>query len=146
MPNTGGSLKIWIAPSNVTITVYHRQGVSGIGYGYSIYYSYPACGSGGPSYTKLDCAGDCPSSDVCDVCTTFTVPQNVNVSIAVEDCGTVTGISFNAADNTSTCPSNDAIYCDDFGCYNPFIFNSGTVNKNIAITVYAFKFGYMSCA
>jgi len=62
-------------------------------------------------------------------------------------CDSGLGISFNAADNTSTCPSNSGVYCDNADCFGtPFTINSGTSNKDIAITVYAGKLGYLACA
>jgi len=61
-------------------------------------------------------------------------------------CDTLTGISFNGADNTSTCPANSAVYCDNVDCFTtPWTINSGTTNKNVAITVYAGKGGYIAC-
>jgi len=61
-------------------------------------------------------------------------------------CDSGLGISFNAADNTSTCPSNSGVYCDNADCFGtPFTINSGTSNKDIAITVYVSKLGYLAC-
>ena len=62
------------------------------------------------------------------------------------DCSNYAGISFNATDNSSTCPSNAGTYCDGADCTGtPFTINAGTTNKNIAITVYTGKLGYLAC-
>jgi hypothetical protein len=55
-------------------------------------------------------------------------------------------VYFNAADNTSTCPANATTYCDNGDCLGtPFSFNTGTANKNVAVTVYTDKAGYVQC-
>ncbi len=89
---------------------------------------------------------DCPTSDTCSSCGTITLNQNQDIAFAIIDCASGNGISFNATDNSSTCPSNAATYCDNTDCLGtPFTINSGTSNKNIAITVYTGKFGYLVC-
>ena len=132
-------------PTDVTITIYSKQGVNGVDAGYDIRYAYPGCGSKGATWDVVS-GPDCPTSDTCGVFGTITVPQNVDISFAVLSCGTNSGISFNGADNTSTCPSNTATYCDNIDCFTtPWTINSGTSNKNIAITVYVSKLGYLAC-
>ncbi len=137
-------LKIWVAPvSNVNITLYHKQNSAGVGNGYNVFWS-TTCGSGWNVWTT----NDCNSSDSCvNDLNVISVAQNTTIYVYAEDCGTNSGISFNAADNTSTCPSNSAAYCNNGDCGDPlpWSFNSGTSNKNIAINVYTSKFGYLAC-
>lgn len=138
-----GVLKIWVAPvSNVNITLYHKQNTAGVGNGYNVFWS-TTCGSGWNVWTTNDCNG----SDGCvNDLNVISVAQNTTIYVYVEDCGNNNGISFNASDNTSTCPSNTANYCDTGDCLGtPFSFNSGTSNKNIAVTVVTNKFGYTAC-
>lgn len=131
--------------SGVTITVYTKQNTNGVGNGYSVYYRLNGC-SGKGAWQQLSC-GSCPTSDSCSACSgTISANSNQDISIAILDCSLGTGISFNASDNTSTCPSNAANYCDNADCTGtPFTFNSGTSNKNIAINVYTGKLGYLYC-
>ena len=150
--------KIWMSPATttttttttttaatVTITVYTKQGTSGVGAGYDVYYRLNGC-SGKGAWQQLICSSDCPTSDTCSSCGTITLNQNQDIAFAITDCSNNSGISFNAADNTSTCPSNDGNYCDSLDCTGtPFTVNSGTSNKNIAITVYTGKLGYLAC-
>jgi hypothetical protein len=97
----------------------------------------PQLVSGGP---------DCPTSDTCGVYSTVTLNQNQDIAFAVTDCSNNGGIAFNATDNSSTCPANNNTYCDSLDCFGtPFTVNSGTSNKNIAITVYTGKLGYLAC-
>lgn len=136
-------LKIWVAPIvNIDITLYHKQNTTGVGNGYNVLWS-TTCGSGWNLWTT----NDCNSSDSCvNDLNVISVAQNTTVYVYVEDCGNNNGISFNATDNSSTCPTNAANYCDDGTCTGtPFSFNSGTSNKNIAITVTTSKFGYTAC-
>ena len=135
-------------PSNVTITVYHKRTNNTPANGYSIHYK---TAGGSCTWTHLNCTGndpDCNADDNCSQCgSTFTVAQNTDIEIAVTLCQDFnTGLTFNAEDNTSTCPSNSGTYCEDLTCtLTPFSFNSGTSNKNIAITVFVNKFGYLQC-
>ena len=131
------------AVGNVDITLYSRQGVSGFD-GYTIYYSTALC-SGWDFWPSNP---DCPTSDTCaQYGTSFlTISSNTTVYIAVKDCqGNF--ISYNGVDNNSTCPANNATYCYDFeNCTGTaFSINSGTTNKDIAVTVYVSKLGYQIC-
>jgi hypothetical protein len=129
----------------VTITIYSKQGTGGIGPGYQIYYRLNGC-SGKGAWELVGDGPDCPTSDTCSVYGTVTLSQNQDIAFAVVDCTNFLGISFDATDNSSTCPGNNATYCDSLDCFGtPFIINSGTSNKNIAITVYVSKLGYLAC-
>ena len=130
--------------SDVTITIYSKQGVGGVDAGYDIRYAYPGCGSKGATWDVVP-GPDCPNSDTCNVYGFITVPANVDISFAVLNCSG-NCIYFNAADDTSTCPANSGVYCDCADCFGtPWTINSGTSNKNVAITVYASKLGYLAC-
>jgi hypothetical protein len=127
---------------NVDITLYSSQGVSGFD-GYTIFYSTALCSGwdfwpGGP---------DCPTSDTCaQYGTPLGISQNTTVYIAVKDClGNF--ISYGVVDGDSACPSNDASYCYDFDACTgtAFSFNSGTINKDVAIGVFTNKIGYQIC-
>jgi hypothetical protein len=126
---------------NVDITLYSRQGVSGFD-GYTIFYSTALC-SGWDFWPST---ADCPISDVCGQYGTLTISSNTTVYIAVKDClGNF--ISYNAEDDNVNCPENAASYCYDFeNCTGTaFSFNSGTVTKDVAVTVYISKLGYQIC-
>jgi hypothetical protein len=126
---------------NVDITLYSRQGVSGFD-GYTIFYSTALC-SGWDFWPST---ADCPISDVCGQYGTLTISSNTTVYIAVKDClGNF--ISYEGIDNDSTCPANDANYCYDYGSCTgtAFSFNSGTINKDVAINVFTSKIGYQIC-
>jgi len=134
--------KIWVAPATTSITLYHKQNTSGVGNGYNVFWS-TTCGSGWNFWTTNDCNGG--DSCVNDL-NVISVAQNTTIYVYVEDCGNNNGISFNASDNTSTCPSNTANYCDTGDCTGTvFSFNSGTSSKDIAINVFTNKFGYSAC-
>jgi hypothetical protein len=127
--------------SNVDITLYSSQGVSGFD-GYTIYYSTALC-SGWDLWPSIL---DCPTSDSCLQYGTLTISQNTTVYIAVKDClGNF--ISYNGVDGDSACPSNAADYCYDYdSCTGTaFSFNSGTINKDVAINVFTSKIGYAVC-
>ena len=148
--------KIWVAQATttttttttaatVTITVYSKQGTSGVGSGYEIYYRLNGC-SGRGTWQLLGGQEDCPTSDTCASNGSVTLSQNQDIAFAVVQCSDNSGISFNATDNSSTCPSNTATYCDNLDCTGtPFVINAGTSNKNIAITVHTGKLGYLLC-
>jgi hypothetical protein len=124
--------------------VYSKQGTSGVGNGYEIYYRLNGCAGRGV-WQYLGGQADCPTSDVCSSNGSVTLSQNQDIAFAVIECGS-TGISFNATDDTSTCPANSFTYCDNLDCLGTqFIINSGTTNKDIAITVYTGKLGYLYC-
>lgn len=142
----GSNLKIWIAPvSLVEITLYYKQGAfGGFFNGYKVYYSTNNCSS----WTLWSLASNCPNSETCTAANKINLAQNTTVNVYVVECDSEggssgTGIYFNASDNTSTCPSNTDAYGDDGTCQGQqFQFNTGTSNKNVAITVYATKIGY----
>ena len=127
---------------NVDITLYSSQDVSGFD-GYTIFYSTALC-SGWDGWPAL---AECPTSDLCVQYGTLSgIASNTTVYIAVKDClGNF--ISYNGVDNDSTCPSNAANYCYDFGACTgtAFSFNSGTINKDVAINVFTSKIGYQIC-
>ena len=131
---------------NVDITLYSRQGLSGPEFdlaGYTIYYSTALC-SGWDVWPVI---ADCPKSDECEQYGTLTISQNTTVYIAVRSCEGLSFISYEGMDNDSTCPPNDATYCYDYdSCTGTaFSFNSGTTNKDVAVTVYVSKIGYQVC-
>jgi len=122
--------------------VYHKQETNAGSY--LIYWTddYNSC-----SWNVLICGRGCRTNTTCDLCAgTISVAQNTDVYFYVENCSNATGISFNGADNTNTCPSNSGPYCDDNTCLGtPFTVNSGTTNKDVAITVFVGKLGYIAC-
>jgi hypothetical protein len=124
--------------------VYHKQETDPGFSGYRIYWT---TNYGGCSWNSLLCGRGCRINTSCDLCSgTVDVAQNTDVYFYIEDCSNATGISFNGANNTSTCPSNTGTYCDDNTCLGvPFIVNSGTTNKDVAITVFVGKLGYLAC-
>ena len=137
--------KIWIAPAvaNVNITLYRKQNSDPGTNGYNVWYSTNGCSSW-TVWTAADCNVNTSCVSETNV---ISVPQNTTVYVYVEDCGTSAGISFNAAADTTTCPSGTANYCDDGTCLGtPWSFSSGTSStKDVAITVYTSKFGYLTC-
>lgn len=137
------SFKIWVAPTpSVNISLYNGQGVGGVGIGYAVYWSTSTCSG----WDVWPMNRDCPNTSGCTYDGFITVYANTTVYIAVRDCDG-NFISFNAADNTSSCPSNSITYCHDYDTCTgtPFSFNSGTSNKNIAVTVFTGKLGYVIC-
>lgn len=135
-----------VVAGNVDITLYSSVGPYGFLdlAGYQIFYS-----------TNLTSGWDfwpfileCPLNETCEQYGSITVSSNTTVYIAARDCfGNF--VSYNAADNTSTCPSNTAAYCYDYGAPSgtAFSFNSGTTNKDVAVNVYIQQnVGYSVCA
>jgi hypothetical protein len=132
--------------STVNLTFYSKQAVDGVGAGYYILYA-TVCSGKGANWDYFPSSVDCSTSSTCASYGTITVAQSTTIYIKVVDCNGV-GIYFNVADNSSTCPANSATYCDDntVSCYpSTYSFSSGTSNKNMAVTVYAGKIGYLSC-
>jgi hypothetical protein len=114
-------------------------------FGYSVFYSTTLCTGWGawPAITN------CPNIKDCEQYGTLTIPANTIVYIAVKECSG-TFIAYNAADDykTDECPGNLDTYCYNYdSCTGTeFSFNSGTVNKNIAINTFVGKDGnYVSC-
>lgn len=136
------AFKIWVAPatSTVNITLYHQQASAGSFGGYVVWFQ-TTCGGFSQQWT----ANDCVSTSTCTADQTLTFSQNQTVYVWVEGC-TIGGISFRAVDNSSTCPGGGTVFCDGGDCLGtPFSFNTGTTNKNIALTVVTSKFGYTAC-
>jgi len=123
----------------VDITLYSSQGSAGLN-GYNVYYSTTLC-SGYSDFTSA-ISSSCPNSTPCAEYGTITVLSNTTVYVTVKEC-TATFIQFNAADDTDTCPANEGNYCFDYDTCEgtEFSFNSGNVNKNIAIKVYVLSGG-----
>lgn len=123
----------------VDITLYSSQGLfTGLN-GYEVYYSTSQCSG----YSAWPTINDCINSTTCAQYGAITIPSNTTVYVTVKEC-TGTFISFNAVDDTSTCPANEGSYCWDYDLctgISAFSFNSGTVNKNIAINVFVFDLG-----
>ena len=87
----------------------------------------------------------CFSSTTCSGPCTFTVPQNSTVRILALQCNN-SPIAYNAEVDTTTCPSNSYVYCDDSYCSGGFTFNAGTgTSKDVAVTVYVLNQGYGVC-
>ena len=133
----------------VDITLYSSQGFAGL-IGYLVFYSTSLCSGWNAWSTNLMV---CPDSDTCaEYFTRTQILSNTTIYITVKDCSG-TFIQFNAADNTNTCPANEGNYCYDYDeCVGTvFSFNSGNVNKNIAIKVYVINIGgklgysYVAC-
>jgi hypothetical protein len=118
----------------VDITLYSSQGPTESDLiGYDVYYGTAEC-SGWSAWPAIN---NCPNNENCEQYGTLTTNKNITVYVTVRDC-TGTFIQFNAADNTATCPANEGNYCWDYESCNGkgvFSFNSGNVNKNIAINV-----------
>ena len=126
----------------VDITIYSSQGYTGLN-GYTVWYSTAECSG----WSAVLAINNCPNSTTCAQYGAITVQANTTVYITVKEC-TATFIQFNAADNTATCPANEGNYCHntpaggfDICIGTAFSFDSGNVNKNIAITVYVISGG-----
>jgi hypothetical protein len=122
----------------VDITLYSSQGTTGLN-GYNVYYSTALCSGWSDWYSAA--TASCPNSATCaQYGPAKTILSNTTVYITVKEC-TATFIQFNAADDTDTCPANEGNYCYNYDeCTGTaFSFNSGNVNKNIAIKVYVFS-------
>lgn len=135
--------KIWVAEAvnTVDITLYHQQASSGSFGGYNVWFQ-TTCGGFSQQWTTNDCV----SNSTCTQDQTLTFSQNQTVYVWVEGCTTAEGVSFRATDNSSTCPSGGTTFCDSGDCLGtPFSFNTGTTNKNIALTVVTSKFGFTAC-
>jgi hypothetical protein len=121
----------------LTMQLYHKRNSNSPAYGYIVSWS-------------TDCSvwtewTDCSYSDECTDNGTFTIAVNTNIYVLVEDCNNpqAAGVGYNATDDSSTCPGNSINYsCFRDDCSLAFVFNSGYVNKNIALNVYTSKFGY----
>ena len=118
---------------SVEITLYSSQGYAGLN-GYTVYYSTALCSG----WNAWPAGVNCPNSNTCAEYGKLTILSNTTIYVTVKEC-TATYIQFNAADNTNTCPANEGNYCYNYDLCEgkgAFSFNSGYVNKNIAINVY----------
>jgi hypothetical protein len=136
----------FIPPSTYDITFYGDQYTPAVGNGWNIVWSYDCVG-----WNYLSYAPDCPTNNGCQYAgTAYGVTANSTVYVAVIDCafGVGSGISFDLAFNTQTCPdTNNFTYCEatDGSCSgSPYSFTI-TQNVDIAITVSVSKFGYGYC-
>jgi hypothetical protein len=122
----------------LTMQLYHKRNSNSPAYGYNVYWSTDCS-----TFTQWN-GTDCSESDSCTDDGTFTIAVNTNIYVMVEDCnGPTAGLGYNATDDSSTCPGNSINYsCFRDDCSLAFVFNSGYVNKNIALNVYTSKIGY----